>query len=66
MESHRTALLVICECIIYVVTCNASRPFVNGEVVIDPTGLLTMDAAEVVTQSPELSHQLAARAGLLV
>ena len=37
---------------------------VDGQVVVDPTGLVTMDVAEVVEESRELAHQLATRANL--
>lgn len=37
---------------------------VNGQVVVDPTGLVTLDVAEVVEESRDLAHHLATRAHL--
>ena len=38
---------------------------VNGQVVVDPAGLVTLDVTEVVEESRDLAHHLATRANLL-
>ena len=38
---------------------------VNGQVVVDPAGLVTLDVTEVVEESRDLAHRLATRANLL-